>query len=42
MKNVIVIPERSIKRESIRVRESLYRPLGFARSYTVQTLIMIS
>jgi len=37
MKDVIVIQEQSMKRGWKGVRESLYRPLGFARSYSVQT-----
>jgi len=37
MKDVIVIRERSMKRGWMGVTESLYRPLGFARSYPVQT-----
>jgi len=37
MKDVIVIRERSMKRGYMGVRESLFRPLGFAQSYPVQT-----
>jgi len=37
MKDVIVIRERSMKRGSKEVRESIYRLLEFARSYPVQT-----
>ena len=42
MKNVIVIGQRSMERGWKGVRESLSRLLGFARSYPVQTSIMIS